>query len=245
MKSLSKILLAAALLTGGGYTIANAHATVKVSRTDDTQDRHLSGFNQISVMGSFDVYIVQGSVESVRVEAPSDVIDKIATEVQGGELKIYNKHDYNLGSWFSGRKKIAVYVTVKELKNLGVSGSGDVNFKDGIRSVSLTIRVSGSGDVLGKVDVRNLDCGISGSGDTKLSGHAENSMVGISGSGDYEGRDLVTTNTSVDVTGSGDASINASNSINASVSGSGDIEYTGGAQHVSKSKSGSGEISGK
>jgi len=245
MKSLTKILLAAALLTGGVYTIAHAHTTVKVSRHDDTQDRHLSGFNQISVMGSFDVYIVQGSAESVRVEAPADVIDKIATEVQNGQLKIYNKHDYDLGSWFSGRKKIAVYVTVNELKNLGVSGSGDVNFKDGIHGESLTIRVSGSGDVLGRVEVKNLDCSISGSGDMKISGHAQNSMVGVSGSGDYSGRDLITANTSVSVTGSGDASINASSSIDASVAGSGDVEYTGGAQHIAKSKSGSGEISGK
>ncbi|MGZ3820533.1 MAG: GIN domain-containing protein, partial [Mucilaginibacter sp.] len=44
------------------------------------------------------------------------------------------------------------------------------------------------------------------------------------------------------VTGSGDASVNASSKVDASVSGSGDIKYTGGAKNVSSSKSGSGDI---
>jgi hypothetical protein len=50
-------------------------------------------------------------------------------------------------------------------------------------------------------------------------------------------------NTAVHISGSGDASINASNKIDASVSGSGDIHYTGAAKNISSSKSGSGDIS--
>jgi hypothetical protein len=247
MKSLTKILLAATLLTSGSYTLSYANTLAKVSiRDDNKQDRHLSGFKGISVMGSFDVYIVQGNTESVVVEAPADAQSYVITEVSGGQLKVYNKHDSNhsWGSLFGDHKKVAVYVTVNEINDIDVTGSGNTTFKDGIHAESLTIHVTGSGDVLGKVDVKNLECSISGSGDMKLSGHAENSMIGVSGSGDYSGHDLATTNTSVHVSGSGDASVNANNSISASVSGSGDISYTGGAEHVSKSKSGSGDISG-
>jgi hypothetical protein len=94
----------------------------------------------------------------------------------------------------------------------------------------------------GRVEVKNLESGISGSGDVKLAGRAESSAVNVSGSGDYEARGLVTVNTLVHVSGSGDASVNVSNSLSASVSGSGDIRYTGGAHNVSASKSGSGEV---
>ena len=248
MKSISKFLLVAVLLSGANYTFANPpHITAKVSAANTIQDRHLSGFNAIAASGSFDVYIVQGNTESVKVEAPADVIDHIVTEVENGTLKIHDKHSsgWNWGSWWgNNHKKVAVYVTAKNLNAIGITGSGDVFFKDGIRASSLSLSVSGSGDVMGKVDAKSLECDISGSGDMKLSGHAQNSSISVSGSGDFSARDLVTAHTSVQVSGSGDASINASDSIEASVSGSGDVSYTGGAQHIVKSKSGSGDISG-
>jgi len=247
MKSLTKVLLVAALVTGAGHTFAYTHATAKEKTSSTVQDRHLSGFNAVEASGSFDIYIVQGATESVKVEAPSDMIDHIVTEVQDGVLKIHDKHGSSWnwgGNWWGGsHKKIAVYVSAKELNAIGITGSGDVYFKDGIRANSLKIRVTGSGDVLGRVEVKTLEAVISGSGDMKIYGHAQNSMVSVSGSGDLSAKGLTTENTTVRVSGSGDASINASNSIQANVSGSGDISYTGSAKNVSSQKSGSGDIS--
>jgi len=234
MKILTKILFALILIAGINTAFA------------DTQDRHLTGFKAIDVQGSFDVYITQGSTESVRVEATSDVIDRIKTEVQNGELKIYNKgnsSDWNF-NLFGHHKKIAIYVTAKDLNSIIASGSGDVYFKAGITTAALKIRVSGSGDVSGKVQVKDLQTSVSGSGDVRLIGSATSSDVRVSGSGDFRGSDLATLSTAIHVSGSGDASVNASTKIDASVTGSGDIRYSGGAKSVSKSKSGSGDIHG-
>jgi hypothetical protein len=243
MRSLTKILFAAILLTAPVCTFAKLHtpADIIVSKIED---RHLSGFNAVNLAGSFDVYITQGSAESVKVEAPDNIIDHIITEVSGGVLKIYNKNDngFHWGDMFGSHKKIAVYVTAKDLNAISVSGSGDVFFREGIRTNSLKLRVSGSGDLYGKVEVKTLESSISGSGDVKLSGRADNSTVSVGGSGDFSARALITINTAVRVSGSGDASINASNRVDASVSGSGDIRYTGGAKSISSAKSGSGDI---
>jgi hypothetical protein len=243
MRSLTKIFLIAILLSGPAYIYAHPYTATDVE-VSKIEDRHLSGFNAVALGGSFDVYITQGSTESVKVEAPDNIIDHIITEVDNGVLKIYNKNDNNFhwGDLFGNHKKIAVYVVAKDLNAISVSGSGDIFFKEGIHTNSLRIKVSGSGDMYGKVDVKNLESGISGSGDVKLSGRAENSAVTVSGSGDFEARGLVTSNTIVRVSGSGDASVNASNSISASISGSGDVRYTGGAKSVSSSKSGSGDV---
>jgi hypothetical protein len=243
MRSLTKILLAATLLSAPVFTYAKAQPSEETP-ISKIEDRHLSGFNALDLAGSFDVYVTQGSTESVKVEAPDNIIDHIITEVKGGVLRVYNKNDngFHWGDLFGNHKKIAVYVTAKDLNSIGLTGSGDVFFKEGIHTNTLRLRVSGSGDMSGRVDVKTLETSISGSGDVKLSGRADNSTVSVGGSGDYSGRNLVTINTSVRVSGSGDASINASNSVNASVSGSGDIRYTGGAKTVSSSKSGSGDI---
>ncbi|MDF2433680.1 MAG: hypothetical protein JWP44_3311 [Mucilaginibacter sp.] len=235
--------MAAMLLAGNGYAFSKPHSTVKVN-TAKIVDRHLSGFSAVSVGGSFDVYITQGNTESVKVEAPADVINKVITEVDGGVLKIYNKHDnWNWGEWWGHHKKIVIYVTAKSLNSVGLSGSGDVYFKDGITANSLKLRISGSGDMSGKVGVKTLESSISGSGDMRLSGRADNSTVSVVGSGDFAARNLVTVNSMVRVTGSGDATINASEKVDAAIHGSGDIHYTGAAKNISSSKTGSGDVS--
>ena len=243
MKSLSKILLATLLLGGTGYSYAKPHSSIAITSAS-TEDRHLSGFRAVSVEGPFDVYITQGNTESVKVEAPADVIGRILTEVKDGVLRVYSKREnWHWGNWWGNHKKMAVYVTAKDLNAIHLSGSGDVFFKQGITTNSLKLSIVGSGDVTGSVNVKILESSISGSGDMRLSGRADNSTVRVVGSGDFRARDLVTVNTAVHISGSGDASINASNKIDASVSGSGDIHYTGTAKNVSSSKSGSGDIS--
>lgn len=242
MKSIAKYLLVALLSAGAGNTFASRAATENV-RSSETVDRHLSGFNAINVAGPFDVFITQGSTESVKVEAPSDVIDRVLTEVNNGVLKVYSKHDtFNWGNWWGNHKKIAVYVVAKDLNAVSITGSGDVSFKDGLTTNSLKLRISGSGDMVGRVDVKTLETSISGSGDMNLTGRAGSSTVSLVGSGDYTARNLTTASTAIRLTGSGDAYVNASERIDAALHGSGDIHCSGNPKNVSKSTSGSGDI---
>ncbi|WP_184547921.1 head GIN domain-containing protein [Mucilaginibacter sp. FT3.2] len=243
MRSLSKILLAAFLVTSIAGKATSKTNPIIISDASTTEDRNLSGFTSVSVAGSFDVFITQGSTESVKVVAPDDVIKRIITEVDGGVLKIYTKSD-NDWHWFDGgHKKIAIYVSIKEVNGVSLSGSGDVSFKEGLRSNSFKLKLTGSGDVSGKLWVKNLDVNLAGSGDIKISGSADNSNVSVAGSGDYTARDLVTATASVRVAGSGDARLNVSQKLDASVVGSGDVYYTGSVKNVSSSKIGSGDVS--
>jgi hypothetical protein len=232
---LTKIFIALMLLVGTGNAFAKAN--------NETEDRHLSGFHAVNVAGSFDVYIVQGGKESVRVDAPADVIHHIITDVKNGTLNIYTKDHMSWGNIFGGgHKKIVVYVSIKDVTGISLTGSGDVYFKEGINANSLKLGLTGSGDVTGRVNVKNLESSVTGSGDIKVSGHADNSRVSVTGSGDYSGRDLATVNTSARVGGSGDVGVNVSGSLDASVTGSGDIHYTGNPKNIRKSKTGSGDI---
>jgi len=243
MRSLKTIFAAILILSISGAAIAKPHAAVTTSFSE-VVDRHLSGFRAVDVAGSFDVYITQGSTESVKVEAPSELMPRIITEVENGTLRVYNKNDgFRWGDVWGHHKKIVVYVVAKNLNSISLTGSGDAFFKDGINANAMRLNISGSGDMTGRIDAKSVDCSISGSGDMKLTGHAETSSVNLVGSGDYEARSLVTVNCAVRVTGSGDAQVNASEKIDAQVSGSGDVRYTGSARSVNAHKSGSGDIS--
>jgi len=239
MRSLIRVFAVIVLMAVNGVSIAKSSRAVKASFSEIV-DRHLWGFHAIDVAGSFDVYITQGSTESVKVEAPSNMMGRIITEVNNGVLRIYNKHDtFNWGDMWGHHKKIVVYVVAKNLNSINLSGSGDAFFKDGIRAGNLKLSISGSGSV----DAKNLECSITGSGDMKLSGRAESSGVTLVGSGDFTARSLQTVNCAVRVSGSGDAQVNASERVDATVSGSGDVRYTGGAKLINSRKTGSGDIS--
>ena len=250
MRSLTKLFLAAALITGASYTFAKPHPAVKAD-TIENVDEHLSGFSGIKIAGPFTVHLVQGPVESVKIDVPDDVKDRITAEVSGSILKIHQAHDnwgWSYKSWYSEKsvwrnhKKIAVYITAKDLKFISISGSGDMAFNEGITANALKLRVRGSGDMVGKIDVKTLESSLSGSGHIKLSGTAENSKVRVIGSGNFTSSSLVTVVSAVHVSGSGKAEINASDRVNAAIRGSGDVRYTGTAKNVSSSTSGSGEI---
>ena len=241
MKSLKVNLLTVLFIIVTYQTFANALSSA--GKSYDISDRHLSGFNAVDAGGSFDVYITQGSSESVRVEAPANVMGHIITKVKDGVLKLYNRNEnWHLNDVFGTHRKIAVYVTVKSLNAISATGSGDVFFKNGISSNSLRLNLNGSGDMSGKLNVKTLESSLSGSGDLRISGNAGSEMIEMSGSGDYHARDVQSATAAIRISGSGDAYLNVSNKLDASTSGSGDVHYTGSVRNVSSSKSGSGDI---
>ncbi|MFD2147702.1 head GIN domain-containing protein [Mucilaginibacter antarcticus] len=229
---LSKTFITLLLFTAGNVTLAKANKV----------DRHLSSFHAVNVAGSFDVVIKQGSTESVVVDAPADVINYVITEVSNGSLKIYTRNNQGWKNLFSN-KRIVVYVNIKTVDAISLTGSGDVSFKDGVTANLLKLALTGSGNVMGKITAKSLDASITGSGDVNVWGHANDSKVSITGSGDYSGDKLTTASTSASIGGSGDITVHASENLQARISGSGDIHYSGNPKNVIKSKSGSGDIS--
>jgi Putative auto-transporter adhesin, head GIN domain len=83
---------------------------------------------------------------------------------------------------------------------------------------------------------------IQGSGDFITSGSAMGATLIISGSGDIHGKDLNTTNASVQVSGSGDVAVHCSNELSVVITGSGDVTYSG-KPHVKRTISGGGSKS--
>jgi len=245
MKSLIKPFFIAFLLTATGTFTYAASIKFSTARATEMQDRKISGFHAIASSGSFDVVLRQGSSESVKVEADADVINEIVTEVKNGILMIHSKnsHGWNSGNFWNNRKT-TIYVIAKDLNSIGLSGSGDLKIQDQFNANSLQLKLSGSGDFQGKVNVKTLEAAISGSGDFNIGGRADESTVSISGSGDFDASNLMTKSTAIRVSGSGDANIYASEKIDASVSGSGDIHYGGHPKSVSKVVHGSGDVSG-
>lgn len=247
-------LLAATLLITGtaAYAQSNNNADTSVF-TSNTYA--LQGFTSLRLQGPFNVFINIGTTEEVKIDAPAEVMNDIIAEVNHGELNIHNKHDNwlkNAGrAWYSDKNwwnrdnhpRVSVYITAKSLEGISVSGSGKVIVNDPVTAKGFDLTLHGSGKIETKINAASLHTVMSGSGNITVSGNAGSSSVRISGSGKFSGRDLVTENSTVHISGSGHADVNASDKVSASVSGSARVSYAGNPKNVSTSKSGSGAVS--
>ncbi len=225
-------ILAIALLSG----FASGQSSVKETR--DVKD-----FTKVSFGVAGSLYINLGPEFKVVLEGDKKDLEEIITEVSGGKLVIKKENSWR----FNFNDKVTVFITMPELKGLGVSGSGKAELKDAVKTDELDLSVSGSGKIFtGDLLVSKLGCSISGSGDIIPggSGMAGKAEISISGSGNYEGSALKIESAEIHISGSGNCSCNVTGSLKASVSGSGNVTYEGNPK-VDAHVSGSGKVRSK
>jgi hypothetical protein len=203
------------------------------------ETRAVSGYTAISSSGAWDVMVAYGESNSIEVEGDENLLEYIETKVENGKLSIGSKN-VNLHA----KNKITVYVSLKKLTGVHLSGSGDI-IGDGKFSNDGTtdFRTSGSGGIkLGFAKLNDVRVRVSGSGRIKLTGSANAVETTISGSGSADCRNVIADDADVHISGSGNAQVYANRSVKASISGSGSASYRGAASEVSKHVSGSGSF---
>ncbi|MEQ9006965.1 MAG: head GIN domain-containing protein, partial [Ekhidna sp.] len=147
-------------------------------------------------------------------------------------------------SWGNGwrRSEVTIYVTMKEIEGLSVSGSGNIESKGKLQTEDVRLSVSGSGDIDLEMESDELDIRISGSGSISLNGNAEEAEAKISGSGRVKAEDLKVQVFEASISGSGSCYITATEEVNARISGSGSVYYSGDPKRVISNSSGSGKV---
>ena len=215
-------------------------ASIHLLMAQSTSTPAVKDFDGISLGGPFNAVVKLGNEESVKIDASAEDLQLIVTEVKDNTLTIKWKNSSKM--WKSPSQKITIYITAKKLNGLTVSGSGSMKVEDQISAEDMDIVVSGSGNLSTSLNAKKLDCKISGSGSMKISGSAGEAVVYISGSGNFKGDELKTKSSTVRVSGSGEVRIQADEALDAAITGSGNVIYSGSASKVSTKTSGSGKI---
>ncbi len=205
------IAIAAALIALSACTV------VPGSGQAASETREVSGFTKIDLDGSGEVTIEQTGTESLVIEADDNVLPNLTSEVAGATLKLSTKPGTSLNS----RTPVRYRVTVKDLSEVILSGSG-------------TISAS-------KLDIPELRIDISGSGTVTTVGATVAQDITVSGSGTYAGAGFSSAAATVRLSGSGQVTVMAEANLDVDISGSGSVTYSGDAT-VKQSISGSGEL---
>lgn len=238
MKLAATILLAStALLSSSCNRIASAFMpSVSGDGNITTENRQTEAFKSVSFEGAYVVVLTQGPTQEIRIETDKNLLTHIATTVSNGELTV--KSEDNL----SPTKSITVYISNPTYNKIESAGSSKISATTPINSDDLKLDIAGSGNYTLEVHTPKLATDISGSGTMNLSGDATAQKVDIAGSGNIKAANLTSESAAIDIAGSGDAFINVSKSIKASISGSGRVKYSGTATDIHSDISGSGKV---
>jgi hypothetical protein len=202
--------------------------------------REAAPFSSIFFAGSGALFIQQGEEEGIRVEANENFLPYIKTQITNGTLYIEEKPVNGLQGVASPSSH-QVYVTFKQIDRVTLAGQGTIVAEREIKQRDLTIKVSGTGKVDLLLNCENLMATITGSAEYILKGKADNQDIQVSGTCLYDALRLNSLQTSVDIRGSGQVSVNVKNQLNIVITGQGLVRYIGQPK-ISQKIFGSGKI---
>ncbi|MEJ7643813.1 MAG: DUF2807 domain-containing protein [Chryseolinea sp.] len=216
------------------------------------ETRKVDTFTKVSFGVSGKLYLRQGSPQKVEIEGKAEVLKEIDIEVQGDRLVIGKEGKWS--NWFwSDRdddEEVKVYVTMKDIEGLSVSGSGELIGETRIVAGNLGLNVSGSGNLKIEADASgDLEADVSGSGNLIVKGKCGNFDSDVSGSGKVDLNLIISKEAEFGISGSGKIEASGSASeVKASISGSGKVlasDLTANSCYVRISGSGDVEINVK
>jgi hypothetical protein len=208
----------------------------------ERETRDVAPFHRIELSGAADVTLVQGTAPTVMVESTGGA--PVRTRVHDGTLTI-DTHDGGRGWWrlFNSAPRGTQRITVTFTELTEVDASGSVKLRSaGISTPSLHVDVSGAG-TLSLDNLQTDDLFVEGGGTIKASinGRATKQRIEISGAGDYQAAQLASETASVDVSGAGKVTVNATRTLRVDISGAGVVTYLGNPA-VEKTISGMGSV---
>jgi hypothetical protein len=197
------------------------------------ETRSLGSFSGIKLSDRINLFVIQDSTDRVIVEGGENLVPYIVTEISDGELTI---RDDNRCNWVrSFKKEINVYLHCRSLREISYSGAGDIESLSPLSVDTLELNFwDGSGCIKMNVNCQMLKVHChTGCGDAEISGTAANAYYYTRSNGAIRCKDLKAEHVIMDVKGTNDSYVWASQSISAYIGYTGNVYYAGHPAEVS------------
>ncbi len=204
-------------MPAAAVTITSSQDCVHGNGHIKTESRKLAAFDSLEVSGAFNVVVTAGSDQrQAEITADDNIVPLITTKIAGGKLIIRPEKP------ICTEKEIEVRIQVPSLIGLSSSGAD-------------TVKVEGV-----KVDRFSLELG--GSSNVELQGSSATLEATISGAGDLKARDLKTRRTTLNISGTGNASVYATELLQVEIAGVAEVDYYGRPKKIEKQILGVGTL---
>ncbi len=204
------------------------------------ENREVAGVTSVNLAMPGDLTILLGDIESLTVEAESNLLPYIESKVSNGELTIGTTPGANLLPILPLR----YILTIKSLQGIRNSSSGNI-LASALQGIDMHVSNSSSGKItLDGLTAETLEVEISSSGNLDIgSGQVVRQSITIASSGNYTAPDLKSSITDCKISSSGNATIWVTEQLIANISSSGNVNYYGSPTTKVETSSSGGVIS--
>jgi hypothetical protein len=233
------VIVVAVLAAVAATALTKRHSVADTQR----ETRSAAGFSRIDIAGLAEVTLHQGSKEGVTVEAPSQLLPRIKTEVRDRTLIVTISQQRRWWDWFDVGRGRTPKVTIDLVTVDRIESAGAVKFKaDKLRADDLRVDVSGASSLkIGDLQASRLWLDGSGAVSADIAGKVETQQIDLSGAGSYRAGSLLSDKADIRVSGAGKAIVNAARLLKVDISGAGVVEYIGDPK-IEQQISGVGKI---
>jgi hypothetical protein len=197
------------------------------------------GFKDIEASSELEIHLIQGPEYNIKIEGEENIIQLMDIKMEGDVLKVGLKDHVSINT----SHPLKVFITAPEFRE--IEGSGACSFTtDGTLTSTSDIKLdlSGACELRMNIDAAKIEVDASGATEINIKGKARDFSVDASGASSIHCYDLLTENTTLEISGGGDAEVFASRLLTVSISGAGDVKYKGNPASVKQDISGAGEV---
>jgi hypothetical protein len=193
-----------------------------------TETRKVTGFVGLTLAGIGEITLIQGTTESLKIEAEDNIMPHIVAEVNNTNGMLTIRMDkLNFQNVVRPTRTIRYTLTVKNLSSIVQSGLGTIQ-ADTFKADTLSAIMSGAGRIqIDNLQTSNLTVTISGAGDIQLGGKTTQENITLSGLGTFRAGDLQSQSAKVNVSGAGGAQVWAISTLDVRLGGAGSVSYYG------------------
>lgn len=216
-----------------GATLASVAAAAPAAAAE--RSFAVTPFTAVQVAIPAQVEIAAGREPQVRVRAEARVLERLSVRVAGGLLKLESPKG------FETREPVVVLVDLREIRRLQLDASADVRLSGALRG-PLEVIGNGAGTItVAGASLTELNARLAGSVTLKLDGKAQRTRFEIDGASEVDARALESRDAAVRISGSGEASLHAAETLSAVIDGAGTVRYRGNPR-VTQDVRGAGEV---
>jgi hypothetical protein len=218
----------------------NIHKEERGNYTIVHEKKQIDNYDEIVLDVQADVFYQQISQDKpfLQISVDENILPLVDIHVRNNRLIISQNSVSILKP-----SQFKIYTNSRNISKVKICGSGNFYMEKEVNTGNMEIHISGAGDV--KADslyCESLKLTISGTGEAEIKGATSHGEFHVSGAGDIKAFDYLVNNLICSISGAGGINAFVSESLNVSISGTGNLKYKGNPGKMTNHVSGAGDI---
>lgn len=225
-----------------------------------TKQREFNGdFDEIEVSQAIEAEVIKSDKERVVISAPSNIIDEILVDNDGGKLHVH----YKPGIRVINNNRVTAKVYTKDFSRLAANSAASIIVKDKFTQEKTDVEISSAAKISGDMEANDFDISVDSSGNfegkiwavdlnvdgssaasVNISGKAKNADISSSSASSISAKEVVAENVKAEASSGASVEISVASKIDAEASSGGSVNAykRGNVTTVTKNESSGGSV---